>query len=454
MRAAKYKANFVAEIGYDKASAPDVFIPEDGMRRPPPDFVISRYPEGETISVYSDEVWDLRVYRLAGNAGAARVNFEFAEGEMKGEVKWIVFMLLFIAEPQAGGAISVATVMGYMKAIRAIVKYCSVRQCSISDVFSDGELMERFISGLENRNLISGFSGVLAHLITIPSGISGYKVLGFTKHELVTNRLRDMREDDQHPVVPPRILSLLISQLDEFILLVHAKLSSIESFLENILSDSRFARSKSMQSKLGVRAGNFAPFFDEASELYGLRDLFERYRVKDLPSLSTFLTRTQHACRIYIHIYSGMRSSEALSLKLGCMSKVGRGRQAVLRIHGETSKLVGQRKPVSWVTSEEIVPSIEVSSAVALIVGRHIGLQEDETPLFISMGYLEFSCPLQHKDGIVRLAMAGGKSQEIYPYLDDNGFRIISEDLDVLERISPLRAWEAEAAFSVGAVWR
>lgn len=454
MKGLKCKANFISDYGVELPHPPDVYLSTGEASRPSPDFVISRSPDGAPISLYSDDTWDLRVYRLAGDAGAARVNFGFTKGSLKGEVKWLVFMLMFIARPALSDSISVATVMGYMKAVRAIARFSMEKDCALSEILSDKAVMEVFVATLRTRSALSSLSGVLTHLVSIPSEVSGYKVLGAVKHELVTNRLSKMGKDEQHPVIPPRIIASLIDQLDEFISDISSVRLRLESFLRNILEDKKFARSPSMQAKLGYRCAEFGPFFGEGADIYGLRALFERYGVRDLPSLSSFLTRTQHACRIYLHIYSGMRHSEALSLKLGCLKKKGRGRLSVFKLSGETSKFVGQKKPVSWVTSEDVLPAYKVVSTISSVVGNHIGLAKKETPLFISMGYLEFSCPLQHEDGIVRVASANSKSQEIYEYLDSSDLRITAEDLDLLEKISPLRAWEAESEFSVGTVWR
>ena len=77
MKGLKCKANFISDYGVELSHPPDVYLSTGEASRPSPDFVISRSPDGAPISLYSDDIWDLRVYRLAGDAGAARVNFGF-----------------------------------------------------------------------------------------------------------------------------------------------------------------------------------------------------------------------------------------------------------------------------------------------------------------------------------------------------------------------------------------
>ena len=92
-----------------------------------------------------------------------------------------------------------------------------------------------------------------------------------------------------------------------------------------------------------------------------------------MPSFNTLLNRIQHACKLQILIFSGMRDGEALSLKVGALRSVKRNTGKSYKFIGETSKLVGQKKIVSWVTSKDVVKAYRIINRLARITGKYIG---------------------------------------------------------------------------------
>jgi len=307
----------------------------------------------------------------------------------------------------------------------------------------------KFIRSLKTRNVLRSMSALLSNFLLLGEDVVGFKILANAKGDLVDRKLASLGEDEQHPVIPPRIFSNLLNELFMFLSEIQENIANLEAFLEKILSEERFARSVSMQRKLGYSRKQFGPHFDEAAEQYQLCHIFKKYAVTTLPKLSSFLTRIQHGCRLYIHIYTGMRNAEALSLKLGCLR-----RSNGYRILGETSKLIGQRKAVSWVTTNDVVTAIDIAESLARIVGKFIKLDRSKTPLFISMGYLGFSTAPELKADQIIVNNAGTKRSEVYSYLDTKQFEVTDSDLDHLAKVNPFRAWESEQAFAIGRRWR
>ena len=254
-----FKSNFFNSLQHEESKSPDEYVRSDG--KPQDSFIISRSSSGKPVSYYKDETWDLRPYRNRGASGQATLHFKFNDRKTIDEAKWLMFLLMFVAKPQGRSHLSVMTIMNYMKSVREIVRYSEINNIEISNIFYKVEELERFISTLNTRNLLSSFSAILHHLLTIPIEISGYKILGIAKNKILNEKLINVRPDSQHPVIPPRILSELINQLGSFIKDIDSNLNNLLSFIDNILSDSQFGRSDSMQRKLGYKVKVNRPGF-------------------------------------------------------------------------------------------------------------------------------------------------------------------------------------------------
>jgi len=437
-------------IGYFKDNLIEPFLFSASDDRPSSDFVISRSLNGVVLSTYSDDLWDLRPYRLSGDTGNARFNFDVFDHSLKEEVKWLMFLLLFVSDSGKSTGLSVSSCMNYFKAIRGLARYCMEQNISIKHMIQDEFLMVDFVKGLNSRSLLRGLSSVLSHLITIPNDVSGYIVLSRFKFDFVKKRLNDLGDDSQHPVIPVRIFSELISQIDSFISNFYEIKEKISLFIDKIVNCEGYARSIAYQKDHGYDKFGLKPSFNDAAKEHDILEYLKEYKVTNALNFSTFLLRVQHAVRVFIHIFSGIRAGESLSLKIGCLKYDGE----TYNIVGTTSKMVGQKKVSSWVTCEEVVKGYEIAEMLAEKVSKVINISKYDTPLFISTGYLSIGAKV-HYDGVsFSMANASIKKNEIYNLLDEDLFKVESEDLNELEKINPFRAWQSENGFSIGDVWR
>ncbi|ENM5899449.1 hypothetical protein LV192_003694 [Vibrio mimicus] len=454
MSAKIYRANFECFVKYNKASFPDAFEINGRIQVPSDGFVVSRNKQGIPISRYGDDVWDFRFYRLAGDSGSARINFEFAQKSYRNEAKWLAFLLIYCAESSVNYGISIATIMNYMKSVRRLIGYASSQSRSIATLLSEKKHLDEFISTLETRTLLTGFSSLVGHLAHIPSDISGYKISSLYSSFLAREKSKELPVDFQHPVIPPRLLSSLISDLEMFLNEILASIDNLIGFTKNIIHDPLFARCDSKQRQLGVQRRGMAPFFYEASSIYGLGELLFKYSVSNIPGLSKFLTRIQHACRIYIHIYTGMRHSECLSLKNNALvieKMMGRN---VYKVFGDTSKFVGQKKRVAWVTSKEVVKAFEIAQKISILICSQCDILQDDAPLFISVSYLRFTGANIDLNAPLIIQKHANKDQEIFNFFPSEPYAIEDSDFEHLVAIDPFRTWHKEKAFQLGSVWR
>ena len=417
MKQPAYSANFISQFQPSKKHTPDTFYFDEVSPRPSDDFVISRTIEGEPLSKYGHDIWDLRPYKTSTTT-APRLHFSIAEGAVKEEAKWLVFLLLFVAESGRATGLAVITIARYWQLIRKLIQYSKYRAIYIRDILENENELIRFVSSLKTRTNLLRLSGILNHLLVIPSEVSGYQVFGAAKNEIVTKKLRSLGKIEQHPVIPPRIYFNLIQQLDSFISEIYTHKNQLFRFLERILESENFGRNTTSQYILGYSSKNFEPAFKEASELYDLNGLFEKYGIRGMPSFNTLLNRIQHACKSQIHIFTGMRDGEALSLKVGALHSVKRNTGKTYKFIGETSKFIGQKKIVSWVTSKDVVKAYRIINRLARITGKYIGINEKEVPLFIIVSYLRLGYKY-HYDGIeIKTPSSTWKYREVYELLD------------------------------------
>ena len=435
-------------------NTPDSFYFDEAFHRPSDDFVISRTIEGDTLSKYGDDIWDLRPYRTAGVCKSGRINFSIAEGAVKEEAKWLIFLLLFIADSGRATGLSMVTIMGYWKTIRKLAQHSMKMMICIQDIVTNENELVRFVSSLTARDHLINLSGIFYHLLAIPSEKSGYHLPRAAKFEVVSKKLNSMGKGEQFPVIPPKIFSGLLQQLDSFVSDIYSHKEQLFRFLERILEYENFGRSITTQYGLGYSTKNIEPGFKEASELYDLNCLFEKYGVYSMPTLNKFLNQIHHGCKLQILIYTGMRHGEALSLNVDALHSAKRTTGKIYKLKGETSKFVGQKKNVSWVTSEDVVKAYQIVNRLAKITGKYIGINEEEVPLFITVSYLCLDFRYYYNGLEIVTSFSSCKYKEVYELLDSDQFRIRKSDLEHLEKVNPFRAWESEKAFTMGSVWR
>jgi len=89
------------------------------------------------MSCYRDDIWDLRPYRLVGDSGSAQIYFTSIPESVRGDIKHLMFLLLFVVESGRASGLSVSTIMNYMKAMRPMGNFSAKQNLSIADIFSD-----------------------------------------------------------------------------------------------------------------------------------------------------------------------------------------------------------------------------------------------------------------------------------------------------------------------------
>jgi hypothetical protein len=446
---------FLAPVNNLNINKPDLFIIEQGqlVTKPKSNFVISRNNKGEVLSSYGDDTWNLKPYRQGGNQKEAVLNFGKLSQSTINDAKWLMFLLMFLIGSGKATSLGVSTLYSYMKPIRSLSNFAETKGIKLNDILSNETYMLAYVATISKHSPLRRFIYLVSNIYSIGSNRTGINVININHIDEVNKKLKELDDEEQTPVIPPRIYSELIRQLIQIIDIVNDSRNNIKELLGEILNSNQYARSGSQQADVGYNTSNYELSFIEASKQHDLSVLFNKFSVNNLPNLSLFISRVQHACRLLIATYTGMRAAESLSLMIGCLEKEFLDGNTVFRIRGKTTKLNGQEVITSWITSEQVKNAVSLSEMLADTIGRHIGLKEIETPLFISPGYLGFSSAVKIDENI-RVSLTANKDQEVYQCLDQSKFMIQQEDFEHLKAVNEFRDWENDDEYGLNKIWR
>jgi len=441
----------------DEDSKPQRYLPAllNGIR-PKHDFVISKRPDGSVLSLYGDDKWELWPYRTTPKQHSA-LNFLVLHTTAKDDIKWLLFILIYMTDTGNAGTVSPGSLIQYMTLLRKLNVFSVNNNATPCQVLGTEKLLRQFsLQAVNSGQIVKLLIQLLTQLFSIGFDRTGINVINeSTVDEIRLLKNSTVRSTKQHPVIPPRIFSYLLTQYWSIIDAVVPFMGQLDKFIRRCATDRGYARHRSFQYRMGLRKNNYAAFFDEGVKEYKLGKLFKTFDVKSLMNLTRFLNRIQHTCKELIHAYSGMRDSEVLSLKIDCLHTENGRYGNTAHLLGETSKLVGQRKTAAWVTTAEIKKVLGVAQKIAKSIANHKGFSINQTPLIVSVSYLEFGISQPPATEEISVNGCFNKEGNQAVYLFDSGPLIIQEnDIRDLERTNPLRAWREEAEFEIGKAWK
>lgn len=450
------------------AVAPDAYDNSCGLV-PPDDFVVSRNRDGTAASVYGDLSWDRTGYDPEGRS--CWLNFcHWNNGgltperdQLSREARWLMFLLMWKRE---GPPLAFGSLGQYMSIIRTLAQFGENNSCRIRDVLNDPVRLTAYIDTEIPVSRIRLISSLMSVLMALGPEQIGFRVMG----ESTLKELRALidnykKSQKQHPPIPTRIYSAIISELahhlDEFDAVAERYLPLVAV----CASDPLMGRSKHNQrdaaKKFSLNQWEYRPVFQELLQKYGLVNYFSTKDLNcDVTGLSAGLSEVQMAVKLVIQTFSGMRDEEARTLPYDCLeSSVNNGKTHCL-IAGRTTKLnKGRIKRTRWVTSEVGHKAIRIAQRIADVIYSSLGDKPKKAvsrinnyPLFVSPAYLIYRGSLPTSESEIYLA----GQLNFWNFLSlKTRLQLPSEDADLreLEQIDPHRSWRAEDRFQVGKPW-
>ena len=423
-------------------------------KRPTNTFVVSRDTGGNIISSYGDDFHDYTPYETRPHRQSIIYYSRLPTG-LREDAKWLVFILIYMVDSGRCGMLSIGTVLNHFGLIAKQVRFSALNNITLLELLSSTKHVRNFVDTIrENKGSVQLLAAQLKFLFYLGEEKTGIRSLNKNTLQEISTLFARFPDDKQHPVIPPRLFSSIIKSLwlviDDFE--KHEK--SIITFIDEAVKDRSYARSLETQRKNDLDNGYYQSTFIEACDEHNLSDFIKGMEISSIKMFSSYLTAIQITCKNLIHVYSGMRHSEALSLKTDCLRIEQADDGQVVRLIGITSKLIGLRKGAAWVTSKEAVIVVKVAQSIASIIGDYCKIDKKEMPLFPSTAHLPFNNSKSiNTSKTVKLLNSLNGNKFLLKLVSNSDWKIQETDLKFLEELDPFRDWRNEDCFKLNHQW-
>jgi hypothetical protein len=441
---------------------PDTFSNQLEITPPAIDFVLCRDENGNPTAIYGEDVWDFNPYKLSATA-VPKFNFLTIQGidnqhtlQLIKEAKWILFCFIYKVGAGRLGRLSVKTLYQYYRITCIFADFASDvsknpftnRKIKISDVLAN----EKFLYEISiPKKRLNAYITKLCNL--------GKEKLGFPVFYLKQSYKRD---DKQHPVIPVMLYLHYINSLTEELNELYKNTSQIEFFLSNF-SEKGYGLTHESQKCLKISKKNLKPTISKAIVQYGLVNTLNGVSSKQ--KLINRIKQIQFTLKAVIHLYTGMRDQEVLSLPYDCLSfynihpeeKDDKEKVVVpakiIQLISATTKYTGYREVDAWYAPEIVEKAVEI---LQRIVRGLCGIKEinpKKAPLFQGLGFL-----IANSDSKIRVSSLHKLKKRGLPKWYLNAV-ITKEDMELLKASDPNRHFEDEKdindelKFQINGIW-
>ncbi|MEN1973239.1 hypothetical protein WCE34_13060 [Luteimonas sp. MJ204] len=453
---------------------------------PPEDFPVMVDRDGQPISRYGDSKWRIgsKLFNFGKVPSPAGLSLDDANSELlKRCLCWFMY--------GDRRAVGVTTLAAYHTALKPIFAFCSSLPKPI--VASDMTLFfEHMANGLA-RAIRPGSAKAVAHLLQelwLARAALGFSLLDPRQIARIRQLLPEHEVRQTH-CIPPRIWSYQAQQLRAFLEDFVAHKAKFEAAYTELIDAYRgnFGELKAARGGLGnrnpchtqeasqVRGCVYLGSFASLARRHGISDVILRWvfgpgttwderrpQGVNVQLMSQYFNAVGRVGTAYLQCFSGMRISEAMSLRCDCLTvEHDRLLGDVYILRGETSKTT-QDDDARWLAAPTVALAVDAMSAVARLrtnVAIELGFvplsQEDiANPYLVQRAYEPWGSG-KSSESITRpldLRPAGyeiGRQSLGLPGLfDENVLRITSEDEAFVRR---LNANVDMARYSAGCVW-
>jgi hypothetical protein len=345
-----------------------------------------------------------------------------------------------------------------LEALHHIARFAEVRSCSVFDVLTNSELLDSCGLIFPDAYLYSWTSW-----LSFLNQLNPDTQLGFSlakpkqRKNVVRRKNRPRSQVKQYAPLPTRIYAALINNLSVEIKDFELHQLQLQALAREAIVLYRQAKARKGQGNLSTGVGS------GLVEKHGLSDFFaQRGYCTWLAGITGAIGEILQLCKLQIHVYSGMRDTEARNLPFFCMySEKGIHKDKHCLIEGSTTKLnKGRRLRTKWVTTEgDGFRAIRLAQTFAKIIYDGINITPSESdefkdnyPLFPSNLYLPWEGG--HAVPANQIVSFETRLSRANPNLKSRLFPVIEEaDIAELEEIDPFRAWREEPKFAVGQHW-
>ena len=416
-------------------SAPDsILIDTFDINEIRQDFIISRDKDGKILSLYKDNVWNLKTY-VSNPSQHGIIDFENRiESSNISDVKKLMFLLIVFGSGRNGSQYSVETLGHYFNDVMVpLSKFALENKTTITKIIENNILLNSYINNkCSNLGKVQCLSSTLVFLDNLSNRSTQ---INFQRNKdifkLLKSKINDFSaEHHQTSIIPSRILAESIRQRWIQIEEIETNLTNLIKFLDMYIESERFASSETMINKYKWDC-NKTLQWKEAINFYQLNNLFKKYSLKNRVNFKGFITKIQGTCKHLLHAYTGMRNGEMLNTQSNCLESVPTN-SGICRIISTTSKFTGTNQNAKWVTSKEVERIIFILRSINQVIAKHYNLNLNDLPLFLSGNIFVEKGKIRDNENI-RAKRKFDKRDELP--LDYSSLRLTIEDKQEIEEI-------------------
>ncbi len=368
-------------------SAPDsILIDTFDINEIRQDFIISRDKDGKVLSLYKDNVWNLKTY-VSNPSQYGIIDFRNRiESSNISDAKKLMFLLIVFGSGRNGSQYSVETLGHYFNdGMVPLSDFALENKTTITKIIENNILLNSYINNkCSNLGKVQCLSSTLVFLDNLSNRSTQ---INFQRNkdifELLKSKINDFSaEHHQTSIIPSRILAESIRQRWIQIEEIETNLTNLIKFLDMYIESERFASGETMINKYKWDC-NKTLQWNEAINFYQLNNLFKKYSLKNRINFKGFITKIQGTCRHLLHVYTGMRNGEMLNTQSNCLESVSTN-SGICRIISTTSKFTGTNQNARWITSKEVERIIFILRSINQVIAKHYNLNLDDLPLFLS----------------------------------------------------------------------
>lgn len=469
--------SYLYGLGVTEQFLPDEYNLQNNQLTVANTFVLSRMKSGETLSVYSDNVWDLSPYLPKCHC---RLNFDswlensreddFLFCQIRAEMKKISFALLYI---KSGKSI-IKSIEKRHTILRQFAAIAYRNGCTLQQLFGDvayiSKVNDAYV-GVSHQKalqikafLTDCFALQQQYPLLIPA-FNTYQPIEHLAKLAAQLKLQSGKVGPQTKLIPSRIYISLINGLAEKLNEFNHYVPALHQWFQRIQQEPFFAR-----MPREFKDYKNAVSFVDARDLLGLTALFENHQIQKHANLTRYMTLIQGMAKLWIHLFTGMRDNEVNQLSYDCYQTVQSNEHLVHVLIGYTSKLHGGgNKSTYWISFEDIQLGVRAAQSIGEIyalLNPHYDLSNPaEYPLFPTL----YSQKHRHKknqnienetDFISNFSGAPTRTQSNFnQYLNrisasfGDGLRITESDLAELEAFDGFLNWREEKDCQIGEYW-
>ena len=416
-------------------SAPDsILIDTFDINEIRQDFIISRDKDGKILSLYKDNVWNLKTY-VSNPSQHGIIDFENRiESSNISDVKKLMFLLIVFGSGRNGSQYSVETLGHYFNDVMVpLSKFALENKTTITKIIENNILLNSYINNkCSNLGKVQCLSSTLVFLDNLSNRSTQ---INFQRNKdifkLLKSKINDFSaEHHQTSIIPSRILAESIRQRWIQIEEIETNLTNLIKFLDMCIESERFASSETMINKYKWDC-NKTLQWKEAINFYQLNNLFKKYSLKNRINFKGFITKIQGTCKHLLHAYTGMRNGEMLNTQSNCLESVPTN-SGICRIISTTSKFTGTNQNAKWVTSKEVERIIFILRSINQVIAKHYNLNLNDLPLFLSGNIFVEKGKIRDNENI-RAKRKFDKRDELPLYY--SSLRLTIEDKQEIEEI-------------------